>query len=397
MPGFKFNPRFLPWLDPAYEAYKWYRAATDPVPWELGAQSGEWKLHKICEAAGAIVAWGAFGASATPGITDSCLVNQAGYWDGVSPYSPPVFTPNNFGNYIQYGFVQFVPANNPARVTQRYNWRRTSTNQKTNPNPVPGPFAAPGSSATKPMDDPLPEPGNAPWEFSIVPTWVKPGNVTATKPQPVYNPQPRPEWPSPEFPDVGPQPEPKTEPKPDPKTDPEPTVIIDISPGTTTTPGVIDPPGKPDKPVRRPPRGTKERKARVGALFGIIWRGIGTVTEGLDFLNNLYEALDWKLKRDWYNQHGRQPTPQEKLQIIYKNINNLDIVKALQNYTKDQIEDMIYAAGGKKAAEANTLLNRPIGIEAGGGLTGGGGPIEFADGGFPDTAPDWFPTDWVPW
>lgn len=261
----------------------------------------------------------------------------------------------------------------------------------------------------------LPDEVPRPWTETVWP------GLSPILPRPDANPTPRPisrpipyvPTISPEMPQHGPAPTPAPAPAPIPG----PVVLPEIpeiawpNPGTPTEtiiaprPGVAGQPAywpnvspKPqNNPARRPPKGTKERKIRMNRTLGIIWASFSHITEGTDYINAVYEALPWRLKVREYQTRGRQPNPAEKLRIIYENINDVDIVKATQNFTKNYLEDMIYALGGKQAAEAARNDNRPIGYEAGGGLTGGGGPLEFSQGGVPNTAPDWFPTDWVPW
>lgn len=144
--------------------------------------------------------------------------------------------------------------------------------------------------------------------------------------------------------------------------------------------------------ARRPPPRVKESKVRMSRGMAFMWYGIGQFTEYIDTVNVLYEALPKSVKRDLYQQYGRQPNPAERARIVYERLNEIDVPKAITSYVREQMEDRIYAAGGRQAGQAARDANRPIGYEAGGSLTGGGEYVE----GISDTRPDWWP-DWLPW
>lgn len=180
-----------------------------------------------------------------------------------------------------------------------------------------------------------------------------------------------------------------------PKPAPKPQTVNPVKPGTTT---VLVPGTKPvtrpnSSALPRPPgKHTKETKVRMGAAMTAVWHGIGTLTEVGDFATVLYENLPKKLKVGFYEKHGRQPKPHEKLLWSYFNLNQLDIGGALHDYIANEIEDRLYALGGKQMGKANRKWNRPIGFEAGGTLTGGGEYIPTTS----TLKPDWWPSI-LPW
>jgi len=109
---------------------------------------------------------------------------------------------------------------------------------------------------------------------------------------------------------------------------------------------------------------------RARGLARFIWNSFSPITETIDFINVLYECLPKQALIREYQRRGRQPNPIERMEILYRNINSLDVGCAMTGYIKEQITDMLYSIGGKQMAEANRRWNRPIGFEAGGGLNG---------------------------
>lgn len=236
-------------------------------------------------------------------------------------------------------------------------------------------------------------PSGAPTHPAEIPNWnpINPGPGGWPLSPPITVPIQRPHPWSPESPDVGPRPdgspnvnpepvvEPGPRPEPEPLPDPFPEVTVNPDANPTHLPQVsFKPRGRAEtstrprsEKVRRPPRGTKERKVRANRLFSFLWNSISPITEGIDFINVMYECLPWKLKVRMYQERGRQPNPAEKVQIIYSNINDLDVGCALTNFIKEQIEDMIWSIGSQQIKKANQKDNRPIGYEAGGGISGG--------------------------
>lgn len=152
-----------------------------------------------------------------------------------------------------------------------------------------------------------------------------------------------------------------------------------VKPGFAAQPGA-DPkppptlprPAKRPRVVHKPYRpGTKEKKTRMPYAIGLLWNLIGGVTEVLDFVDVLYESLDWRIKRAIYEALGRQPNPIEKAAAIYRFIDSLNVPAAIEGYITQQIGDMISSLGGEQLAQANNFLDRPIGFEAGPGIGGG--------------------------
>ena len=408
-------PRMLPIIGGMLAAGTalWY--VMQPTKWGEGDTFGPWTLWKVCDPPPGdstvdLVAHRMFGQTAGLGLVNSCQTNQAGYWDGVTINPGPPWTeatPGSVARTRNRLVIQFVGSLSIAdRVHSRYNWWRSHTADTPGfpgPNtlyPQPGPFKEPGRTA------PLPDDNWAPWQHGRAPWAIRPGFVSFNPtPAPIWRPFPYEAPLSPEMPQVGPAPVPK----PKPETTPVPEIVEELFPEIPFVP--VQPVGQiafgpsrghasrtnpRNSPRSRPPgRGVREKKARVGRVFGFLWNAVSPVTEGIEFIETMYECLPKYFKVNAFRANGgKQPTPNEKVALIYQHIDHLDIACALNNYVKNQLTDMIYAFGSDKMRDANRKDNRPIGYEAGGGLTGGGVVPELAPGSV--SRPDWLP-DFMPW
>lgn len=405
--------RMSPWLAPAGAAAAYFlQSGYQPPrvelgswwrPWSACAGMEDWDPGEPWEHVG----W-TFGNSryGSDGQQDACIGGQSGY--------------NNTHPAGEDSYDFYPTGNNSSMLVKVYTrpgiigtrgWHVRS-------------FRATGQGGSKlirfwperHVSKALPLPQSQPAHFSagLVPWAVPPGQVPyEIEPQPVTQPVKRPRPLTPEMPDVGPVPSPSPQPLPD--TLPVPSELPSELPEfafrpSPFVPGVsINVRGRTkvrqrQHRARRPPRGTKETKVRANRILGFLWNSISPVTEAIDFINVLYECLDFKIKVEEYRKRGRnyawakerwrgremvwdgekyvypkyegrQPNPYEKLQIIYENINDLDVGCALGNYLSEQLEDMLYALGSDKVKEVNQLRDRPIGYEAGGGLTGGNTPF----------------------
>lgn len=245
------------------------------------------------------------------------------------------------------------------------------------------------------------------------------GFAPAPAPKPIRHPVHMPEPTTPEQPDVGPRPLPRPRPEPSPwpgQPAPQPQPGVEPIPLPPELPGhvpyinwpqAVPPVGRVvlrgpranprsypranPRAVRAQPR-TKEVKARAGRVLGFIWGSFGHITETVDVIDVAYEALPKNLKRQLYSERGRQPNPQERLELLYRHIGQFDVERFVTGYIKMQIEDAAYALGGRELAEQSRIFNRPVGYQAGGSLTGGGPSL---DGAYV-RPPQWWP-EWLPW
>lgn len=260
-----------------------------------------------------------------------------------------------------------------------------------------GPVAARAPAAyPKTWASPLPIPEVAPsWVPNMFPPLTRPGALPGHWPTPRPLDAPRPDPWSPESPEVGPRPDPAARPSPAPA----PSPWVNPLPEPFPDPGIAPQPAPAPAPVheihpsgrvvtrtnpqprprarphlsRRPTKGVKESKIKAGRWFGWAWAAIGGVTEGVDFIENIYEALPTGRKVDAYNNLGRQPNPIEKLGLIYTYNNEVDFNEAMEGYWNQQSSDRISAVGSDQMPGANQNDGRPIGYESGGALGGGFG------------------------
>lgn len=123
---------------------------------------------------------------------------------------------------------------------------------------------------------------------------------------------------------------------------------------------------KPEHALKRPPKGTKEKKGLVlGTNASALARAVGEITEGLDHTEALWEALPWEY-RTW--EHGKATTPQQMVQDLWKNAEHIDLTKAMINLLENEAEDRLIGRANKAANDA--LVNNPyykgaVGIGAG--------------------------------
>lgn len=275
--------------------------------------------------------------------------------------------------------------------------------------PVPNFQPAPWETTPywpNPFDDPSPIP--------MTPPRIAPGTVpTPTprreperrpdrrpQPDPVRPPQPEP--PPVPTPDPGPGPSPKPKPKPEPKPDPVPKTP---DPQRRPLRQPRKPPKKREQPSQRqerapeaspfvrfvgaprswprPPRKhQKEVKLRARAAMGLAWGIFNAVTEGRDFLREIYKALPKRFKTVPRRCHGigkaqqcTGPTVQQMFKDIYRGTNGMKDSelpdfwnKAIDNVVANQIGDYFAGKTGKAVGQASAYHNRPIGFTAGPGL-----------------------------
>lgn len=94
--------------------------------------------------------------------------------------------------------------------------------------------------------------------------------------------------------------------------------------------------------TERPGRATRETKVTVPRW---LLRAVGLVTEGLDLVGAVYDALPDKLKkREAAKRGGKNPSLPDKAMLIYANWESVDVRRALFNIAYENlIEDRAYA------------------------------------------------------
>ena len=113
----------------------------------------------------------------------------------------------------------------------------------------------------------------------------------------------------------------------------------------------------------KPKSGDKERKIRTKGYLAMNFV-LGNITEGLDLLYCVWDALPKKYQQGW-----KRPKPQLALEILYKNWDKVDVELAGKNIALNQIEDFVYGSIGQEMKKASKKLrphgDLPIGFQAG--------------------------------
>lgn len=217
----------------------------------------------------------------------------------------------------------------------------------------------------------------------------QPGLRLQMKPDPYYNdeigtwpginikpaPQPVP-WPAVDpfiFPPLSPMPEPKPLPRTAvPKHKPDPDEGDWSERGNSTNPRTRVRRGTAHRP-QPPKKNEKERKSRVQKGASVVLAGGYAVTEGVDFIEALYDGVmtPWGHMRSALPEQFKQKSalsPQAKAKLLYEHWDKIDLQQALFNLAANQVIDL---AVGSAAGNANTFAT-DIGITNHQGLLTGG-------------------------
>lgn len=245
---------------------------------------------------------------------------------------------------------------------------------------------------------PLPQPVSLPLEIPIIPAWwpsVDPMFIPVNVPG-WSNPTPTPwpeipnVWPG-GVPDFGPDGSPAAEPTVDPVVTPFPWADPNVDPWEWAWPGQGGQPWGPWQPAigwefspsatgrpavntdphrNEPPgAGVKERKEKANGRNAAILLGIvNAVTEGVDALEAFHDALP-----DHLQAKGRNPSPQEMAEALYRNWDAVNFQEAVVNMHESQGEDAFWGwkAGADAAAEGAPHGDLPFGFELGPSDSGG--------------------------
>jgi len=119
----------------------------------------------------------------------------------------------------------------------------------------------------------------------------------------------------------------------------------------STVPATSAPPTGPHD--RRPPRkNEREAKARVTvarAALRPVTNALGHVTEALDLLDVVFDAVPRHLLPRYKNTRfvKRHYTPQEKLRVIFDNWKSLNVPKVLIGHLRETLEDRMIATAAR--------------------------------------------------
>lgn len=309
-----------------------------------------------------------------------CIRNQAGPTDtGV----PPFVIQRAVTGRRRWGAGAYQVGSLPSRADHMFSYWADFYPPSPHAAPLEEqPTDVPRYEAARPMSWPTYSLG---WAPMLYPDWspVAPGFITQPETPPLGAPKPLNPG-TKQWPEVGPLPdtvpwpglEPYQPPVPQPVIRPTPDGGVEVNPEaewkpdhsvSVSTRGRFETRPRPNKLPKRPPRGTKERKVRMGRVMGAIWRGISPITEFADTVDVMYECLPWLVKVKTYQRRGRQPGTAEKVALIYRHINELDMSCVVTGFIAEQVEDMFYGAIGRLEAGANQRnpFGRPLGYGAG--------------------------------
>lgn len=111
---------------------------------------------------------------------------------------------------------------------------------------------------------------------------------------------------------------------------------------------------------RRPPAGTKEQKFIANpAGRNLVVRLFSGITEFGDAIDAIYEAIPKELRGT------RRRTLVDKANFVYRNLQHVDIIEALQNLAVNEVEDRAIGKLGRYGAKAAARHNRAVGFATG--------------------------------
>lgn len=164
--------------------------------------------------------------------------------------------------------------------------------------------------------------------------------------------------------------------------DPEGPPVSDF--GVTEQPHFTFNPGSAPKVESRPEqgrkpskKGEKERKFRMqkGGVAMRILKLAGHVTESLDFINVLYDALPNQYRPGYYRIHGKggkiiwvkrwNASQWQRMKAVYEHFDHIDVAKAVGGLVWEQIEDSFYARIGKTGKAGAEFRNNGFGFGIG--------------------------------
>lgn len=114
---------------------------------------------------------------------------------------------------------------------------------------------------------------------------------------------------------------------------------------------------------RPPPRDVNERKQTMTKSQIIILRSVSQVTEVMDFVDALYDAIPDKHKLRWKNTQYQylKPTPVQKFKHIIDAYEHIDWTQAIENLYLMQAEDTAIGTLGKMGGTSSRDHHRPYG------------------------------------
>jgi hypothetical protein len=142
--------------------------------------------------------------------------------------------------------------------------------------------------------------------------------------------------------------------------------IIKVGPKTKTK-------TEREVPIRHKPPGirVKERKVRVGTVNDVPWLAwiANAITESTDVVNAIFDAIPlkdrWLVGKKGFGRYYGPMKVTDKLKVIYREADKIDIEKAFKNLMKNQAEDAIIGRLSQGGKDLAIYTGRPIGYGTG--------------------------------
>jgi len=320
--AFRSFGKFVPYLGAAltaYEIYQYFKAQTET---EFDPAANGWVLKLRCGPA-------VFGPYARN--TSYC-----GSLESVQKSS--LYTKTCTYSYCHIGYHDnsISPSGSYYRGRIAEVWRYDRRAPGADPNPVVAPGTSPGWTWPQfaPDYDPWP---HMPYD---------PLRPPQTEPLPYPQPLPRRAVPQ-RKPNPFRNPREQTQRGPNPTRQPRGRVDFTPYPGTRIS-------VRPQTRFKRPPPGTKERKVAL-KLPKVLNRWYGRFTEGIDFIDVIYDSLPMKYQ-------DFDANPYQKARTIYDHYDEIDIERAVMGLVQEQIEDRVWGAIGnrmKQVAREHRMARTP--------------------------------------
>ena len=116
--------------------------------------------------------------------------------------------------------------------------------------------------------------------------------------------------------------------------------------------------------VDTPPRSReKERKTNVRSNFPHLWPFLNALTEGNEFIDDLWRALPkWARTKRYHNGRRVRANAGEKLADLYRHWDSADVPAMVANVFNDQLSDLYYAVFGRVQTAATRRMFRETGL-----------------------------------
>lgn len=324
-------------------------------------------------------AWDGFGHVVNTSLNTGNVTSQDAWWAPVWTGSgnqyilgaPP--NPNSYFSFVFHNLENDAPQGQaPYRETSMASGYRRASGA-----PVPTPYTVVPRiiPVTLPAVLPAPAPQAVPLAYPMAtpierPSWEAPkfGDEPAKAPDPSPWPKANP---SPKIYILPPMPVPFIRMRPQPIPTVQPGTVVTFDP---VTDGVfierVQQHASP-APIRINKIGREkevEKKTNVAIVGGVLWTGLNTTTEAMDFVVAMYKSVP---ESYWKNKYGKWFNPvkaskAQKIKYMLTDIDawrNIDLAEGLQNYINMQIGDYFAALGSQQTKKLAQELGVLTGVD----------------------------------